>query len=430
MTLLALRILHWLGTKAILIALIVAVLTSAAFIGNWLKANRITGDHVATLQGEATRLREAVNRGEGAVAAAQRALDEVAGERPHWLWEPIRRVRWQLRYEAARAAYRAAAAELADLREGLFIAVVALQRARAQISPAYAGLIHAFRQTRSLIFLVVLLALVGPPLWKLLWYFVIAPLAVRAAPVRLVDPDGVAGGAIRIGISEKSAVVPLDPAESLIARMDWVQQYTPTAGKRTRFVWKWDAPLISLAAGLIEMTEWRTTRPDAADRVVLSSGFDPDLFICRIDLTDHPGLVLRPRYVVAVTDGVTVRTRWSLLSLHSWIAGTLRYILFCGSGSVLIYGYGGIRPIDPDEGCRIEESLVLGFEGAVDFSTARTETFWPYFRGKTPLFDYRFDGAGRVLSQQALPDALRGAANPFRRAVDAVLGGLGKLIGL
>jgi hypothetical protein len=429
MTLLALRILHWLGTKAILIALIVAVLTAAAFIGNWVKANRITGDQVAALQGEVKWLREAVTRGEGAAAAAQRALAEIAGEKPHWLWEPVRRVRWQLRYEAAQAAARAAAAELADLRERLFLAVTTLQRARAQISPAYAGLIHAFRQTRSLIILVVLLALAGPPLWKVLWFFAIAPLAGRAAPLRLAAPAGATGGRIRIGAPEKSCVLSLVPAAKLFARMGWVQQYTPTAAKRTRFVWKWDAPLISLAAGLVEMTEWGTWE-DGKDRVVLSSGLDPDQFVCRIDLTDHPGLVLRPRYVVAVTDGVTVRTRWNLLSLHSWIAGTFRYILFCGSGSVLIYGYGGIRPIEPGEGCRIEESLVLGFEGAVDFSTARTETFWPYFRGKTSLFDYRFDGAGWVLSQQALADALRGAANPFRRAVDAVLGGLGKLIGL
>jgi hypothetical protein len=428
MTLLALRILQWLGSKAILIALVVAVLTSAAFVGNWVKANRITADQVAALAQEVNRLRERVSSEETAAAMALSAVDDLAGERPHWLWEPVRRVRWQMRYESARAAASAAAAQLAGARERLLAAETALQRAREQISAAYAGLTQAYRQTRSLILLVVVLALIGPTLWKLLWFFLIAPLASRAAPVRVVDRDG-PPGAVRIGAPEKSCIVPLDPAEKLIARMEWVQQYTPTAAKRTRFVWNWRAPLISLAAGLVEMTEWRTERDDGADRVVLSSGLDPDQFICRIDLADHPGLVLRPRYVVAVTEGLSVRTRWNLLSLHGWIAGTLRQILFFGSGTVLIYGYGGIRPIEPGDGCRIEEALVLGFEGNLDFATVRTETFWPYFRGKTSLFDYRFDGPGQVLAQQALAASRRAAANPFRRAVDAVLGGLGKLVG-
>jgi uncharacterized protein (AIM24 family) len=211
--------------------------------------------------------------------------------------------------------------------------------------------------------------------------------------------------------------------------MEWVQQYPPTAVKRTRFLWKWKAPLISCVAGLIEMTEWATTKSDQSDFLIIASGLDPDKFITRIDITNHPGLSLRPNCVIAITDSVDVTTQWNIKSLHSWISGKLRHIMFRGTGSVFITGYGGIRPIIPNVNYRVEEAIVLGFERQVEFGTARTETFWPYYRNPTSLFDFRFTGNRNVIAQHALPASMRASSNPFIRAVDAILNGVGKLLG-
>jgi hypothetical protein len=102
--------------------------------------------------------------------------------------------------------------------------------------------------------------------------------------------------------------------------------------------------------------------------------------------------------------------------------------LFCGTGVVYVSGTGGVDLCAQDAPVVIEEALVLGYDSRAAFATVRTETFWPYFRGKTSLFDYRFEGRHAAIRQTtALPAARQG--NPYVRTVDAVLNGIGKLLG-
>jgi hypothetical protein len=423
------RILRWLGLKTVVIVMIVVVLTGTAFVINWIKSNRISESQVTALQQQVDDLKTKLTDQAAIANAKSNALEELRRREPHWFWKFIQHGKWAIEYQAVKTAYDMAIGQSERFRSSLRDKELSLQQARAQISTAYAGFIRAFYQTQRQILFVIILAIVGPTAWKIFWYYGLAPFANRSQPIRLNRDNRGDISNIAIGPNMKACQIQLIPKTKLIARMEWVQQYPPTAKKRTRFLWKWKAPLISCVAGLIEMTEWATTKSDDSDYLIIASGLDPDKFITRIDISDHPGISLRPNCVVAITDSVDVATQWNINSLHSWISGRLRHILFRGTGSIFITGYGGIRPVIPNIDYRVEEALVLGFEQQVEFGTARTETFWPYYKNKTSLFDYRFTGNRNVIAQHALPASMRASGNPFIRAVDAILNGAGKLIG-
>ena len=422
------KILRFLGVKLVVVVFIAAVMTGAAFVINWFSANKMTADQVAKLGREAAELGATLSSQDARLKALEREITEFEKKEPHW-WHITDDMLWHEEYERLKEFHNLLAAQRAKTRLFRQETEAEWRRGQQQISPAFSGLTNAYQQTKRQILIVILLALAGPTAWKLFWYFGLAPLADRSRPIRLHRGADPAGPALSTGPNEKACEIPLTPGTRLITRMEWVQQYPPTTSKRTRFLWKWKAPLISFVSGLVEMTEWSTTNMDGTDHVVLASGIDPDRFIMRIDMTAHPGISLRPGCVIAVTDSVDVTTQWRLWSLHSWISGRLRHVIFRGTGAIFISGYGGVRPVAPGDNYRIEEALVLGFERQVAFGTARTETFWPYYRNKTSLFDYRFTGDRHVFTQHALPASLRASGNPFMQAVNAVLNGVGKLIG-
>jgi uncharacterized protein (AIM24 family) len=423
---LVVRVLRWLGVKAVMIVAIAVALSVAAFCVNWVKANRLSLAQAHALRHEISVLRTTLGNTEALAVAKQKTLEELQQREPDWLWSFLQHAKWAMEYRAVEAAYDAAQARAEHLKARLRNKELALRTAEAKISAAYAGVVETFYQTRRQILWVIALVLVGPTAWKLAWYYGFASLASRARPLRLLPQDD---GSCAVGASAKMCRVPLLPDQRLIARMEWVQQYPPSARKRTKFLWKWKAPLVSCVAGLTEMTEWCAARTEAGGELLLASGTDPEKFVLRVDMVNHPGIALNPACVVAVTDSIDVTTRWRLGSLHSWISGRLRTILFRGTGAIFVCGYGGVRSFVPGADYRIEEALVLGFDGALDFAVARTETFWPYYRNKTSLFDYRFSGNRQVIAQQALPEAKRASGNPFVRTVNAVLNGIGNLLG-
>lgn len=216
----------------------------------------------------------------------------------------------------------------------------------------------------------------------------------------------------------------------LVTRMDWLQQYSPDLTKRTRFLFSWRAPFISFAAGLAEMTEIRVRDAGTPGRVLLTAASDPNAYLIALELRDHPGVVLKPGAVVALAGDVRLRTQWHLGSLHHWIAGRIRHIQFCGTGTVYVAGSAGVELCAAEQPVVIEEALVLGYDSRATFATVRTETFWPYYRDKTSLFDYRFEGGQVAIRQTASAADARANANPFTRAIESVLNGIGKLLGL
>ena len=55
--------------------------------------------------------------------------------------------------------------------------------------------------------------------------------------------------------------------------------------------------------------------------------------------------------------------------------------------------------MQPEQFTRVEQPLVMGFDTQLAYSTARTETFWPYFKNRTLLVDDQFSGEGFFLRQ-------------------------------
>lgn len=279
------------------------------------------------------------------------------------------------------------------------------------------------------------LVLGGPMLFRAFWYYSIAPLITsRAESIRLCE-DRVQGlmasggtPAIHCSKPEKRLPILLQPKETLCVRASWLSALDGHAKKRTQFLWRWDAPLISYAAGLVELT-----RVDAVDKPVnmsLSSGRDADSHITCIDLRDHPGLIFHPRHVVGVIqsgDSLRLCRYWRLASLHAWCTLQLRYISLSGTGKVIMWGVGGIEPSAPcREPQQVNQSSVAGFDGRLSYSVRRNETFWYYFVGKQPLFDDCFQGEHSYLMCHGDSRDSKGGIDVW---FDRILTACGKVLG-
>lgn len=267
-----------------------------------------------------------------------------------------------------------------------------------------------------------------PLISRAVWYFLLAPVAAWAKPVCLT-PVRRQRGDFSCTQAFKRLTVDLGPGESLYARAACVKDYPAAAGKRTRLVWNWAAPLVSYAAGL-----WELTRVDGGESgcsVSLWSGDDADQQLVLINLSDHPGLVFRPRHLVGVIhqpEKLRLRRKWRLLSLHAWCTLQLRYILLEGTGRVVLSALGGIEAAAPasEERC-VTQSAVAGFEGHLRYAVRRNETFWPYLRGREPLFDDCFAGEGFYLV--AVAGDQRGQSAGIDGWFDRIVGVVGKVLG-
>jgi hypothetical protein len=118
------------------------------------------------------------------------------------------------------------------------------------------------------------------------------------------------------------------------------------------------------------------------------------------------------------------RWSWSIQSLATW---QLRYILFTGTGSLIVQGRGDVRaPCPGDRPVRIEQSLMMGFDSRLTVGVNRTEVFWEYLLGKTPLIDRELAGPYPYFWQTSISG---GSSNPIVKATNAIFSALGKLLG-
>jgi hypothetical protein len=269
---------------------------------------------------------------------------------------------------------------------------------------------------------IALVVLLLPPVARTVGYFVLMPLVHRAhRRMHLAGPEG-GSGEVRASEAERTLTVELGPGEVLAARSEHVR---PVQGRvRSHLLYDWSSPFISFAAGLFGLS--RVTGDERVTAATLSTPEDPDSYLMRIDFTDHPGLVMRPRHVVGVvgTPRLETRWRWGIQAFATW---QVRYILFSGTGSLIVQGYGGVVATSPRGGTtRMEQHLVMGFDSRLHVGVDRTEVFWPYLWGRTPLVDDEFTGAHPLFWQKASSE---GARNPLARAFDAFFSAFGKLLG-
>jgi len=268
------------------------------------------------------------------------------------------------------------------------------------------------------------LAVVMPALVRVVSYFVLMPLLSRSQRrIRLADGSDETGATLVTGLAERTLTVELGPGEVLSARSEHVR---PVDGKRarSRLLYDLSAPFVSFAAGLDGLS--RVSGGGDGTVAVLATPDDPDSYLMRIDFTDHPGLVMRPRHVVGVIGSPDLRTRWrwGILALATW---QVRYILFAGTGSLIVQGGGDVRADSPrGESRRMEQHLVMGFDSRLVAGVNRTESFWPYLLGRTPLVDDEFSGGHPFFWQKA---STQGPGSPITRTFGAFFSAVGKLLG-
>ncbi len=243
------------------------------------------------------------------------------------------------------------------------------------------------------------LALLGvlllPFVIRTLFYFVLAPIAERRPPIRLMT-DG-EPGPDSIKASERSAPslqIALDEGEELLVRQGYLQSSQSGADMRTRWLLSWRNPLTSLASGMTFLTSARGRGAVFG----ISARADPFAEIARIDLASGAALVLQPRALAAIVQPigkpVPIRSRWRLFSLHAWLTLQFRYLVFHGPAALIVQGGRGVRIEQARSGRVFGQDQLLGFSARTAYAIRRNETFLPYFFGREPLFRDRVADAG------------------------------------
>ena len=279
------------------------------------------------------------------------------------------------------------------------------------------------------------LVLLTPPLWLVFMYYGVAALIEKFPPIRieLKDDDGSRKPIFHRAARSITFSIPEGRKFYLRAQGgDWGKERR-NAICRTKFMWRWTAPLVSVAADLVELLAYRS-EPGAEEsgQIKLTSPKDDEMYIQQIELNGGPGLVLTPRHVIGLTDDVEVRTVWSF-KLHNLISMRLRHIVFFGTGTIFIIGGRGIDVQRIESGSpaihKIEDGVLVGYVPGAAYSLCRTQTFWAYFRGMTSLLDYKLCG-GTFLTQNLVGrNEKEVLGSGLDRFLSVLLNGIGKLLG-
>ena len=253
--------------------------------------------------------------------------------------------------------------------------------------------------TAALLF-VLILAL--PLLIRLLFYFVLAPVAERRPAVVLAGTDQSSATVPLPPPSRTSVSVPLGEGEELLVRQGFLQSSSEAAAKSTRWLLDWRHPLSSVASGMTFLTR---IHGDGAATTV-SAVNDPFAEVTLVDLPGDAAIVMHPRALAAVVQPIArplrVTSHWRLASLHAWLTLQLRYLVFHGPARLIVKGSRGVRAERAVRGRIFGQHQLVGFSTDLAYSVRRTETFWPYFLGRDQLLKDRAEGdAGLLIVEEA-----------------------------
>lgn len=215
----------------------------------------------------------------------------------------------------------------------------------------------------------------------------------------------------------------LAPERPLAIKDGWLLSYPPHVERHTRLLWDYRHPITSLVSRLVELTVVSSHQSDTT--ITIASKSNPHVALLVAQLTDHPGMVVRPKSIVAISPELKVFTRWFLTQPHAWLLFRLRSVIVSGSGIVVFRGNGGLRVIKADGGQRISLSHAIAYDARTSLRACPTETFWPYLRGNQELFDEEFAGPGHVLCETTLGSE----SGPTFRTWTYLLEAIGKVFG-
>ena len=270
---------------------------------------------------------------------------------------------------------------------------------------------------------IAVLVLVLPVAVRTVSYFLLMPMVSRAhKPIHLAAGSENAVADVHTTHAQRTLAIELGAGEVLSARSEHVR---PVRGMvRSRLLYDGTSPFISFAAGLYGLS--RITGDAGGSSATLATPDDPNSYLMRIDFKDHPGLVMHPKHVVGVIGTPELQTRWRL-GIQSFATWQVRYIMFAGTGSLIVQGNGDVVATNPQgSSTRMEQNLVMGFDSRLSKGVHRTEVFVPYLWRKTPLIDDEFTGVHPFFWQKSSTD---GPSNPIARTFDAFFSALGKLFG-
>jgi uncharacterized protein (AIM24 family) len=279
---------------------------------------------------------------------------------------------------------------------------------------------------RALAALILIIA--SPFLIRLFGWFVLAPLAMRRASIRLRVPDG-RGGAIAPAASSTTSVsVRLQPGEELLVRQDYLQTSADTGAHGTQWFLDWKKPLTSLATGLTFLTRVR----GQSETTTISATRDGLAEVTVLELPEGSACVLQPRALAAVAQPikrpVRITRHWRLGTLNAWLTLQLRYLVFHGPARLVLKGGRGVRVEDAEQGRVFGQDQLVGFSADLAYSVARTETFWPYFFGRQQLLKDRvLAGKGILIIEEAPLSARRGEV---RRGLEGMIDAGMKVFGM
>ncbi|MHA3790290.1 hypothetical protein [Sphingomonas sp. YL-JM2C] len=271
--------------------------------------------------------------------------------------------------------------------------------------------------------------LLTPYAIRLAFFFLLAPMAMRRAAIRLSVPGG-GGTAIPLpGPSTTSVAIRLDRGEELLVRQDYLQSTSHGGAKATRWLLDYRHPLSSLVSGLAFLTRIRGD----GETTTISAVRDPFAETVLLSLPEGAACVLQPRALAAVAQPIgrplRISSHWRLFSLNAWLTLQLRYLVFHGPTRLALKGGRGVRVERAEQGRVFGQDQLVGFSADLAYSVARTETFWPYFLGREQLFKDRVEAGDGLLIVEEAPMAGRGrgeARHGLEGTADAML----KLVGL
>jgi hypothetical protein len=223
--------------------------------------------------------------------------------------------------------------------------------------------------------------------------------------------------------------VRLSKDEELLVRQGYLQSSSLEGDKATRWLLDWRHPLSSLASGL-----WFLTRIRGEGQVtIVSAVHDPFAEVASVSLPEGASCVLQPRALAAVATPLArplrVTSHWRLFSLNAWLTLQLRYLVFHGPARLVLKGGRGVRLEQAEEGRMFGQDQLIGFSANLAYSVKRSETFWPYFLGREPLFKDRVEaGMGLLIIEEAPLAGRSGAAG--RRGLEGALDASLKAVGL
>jgi len=246
---------------------------------------------------------------------------------------------------------------------------------------------------------------------KVIFFFVLAPLASRRPPICLLpDTTGAIEGfeAQAQTDSKFSAVsqeIVLDARHELIVHPEYLQSSSIFGKKETKWFLDNKYPLSSLASGMVALTR---IHADDRESVVVSATKDPLIEIGLLSMPNGSSIVLQPHCLVGVVkvigEPLKIERLWRFSSLHAWLTLQFGYFVFHGPAVLIVKGCRGIRLEPSGTGRRVSQAVTIGFSANAQYSTVRCETFASYFFGKQELLNDCFAGEAGFYVYEELPD--------------------------